>query len=137
MLGHRAYIDFSCLLCVTICCTNFLVKAKPSLTIRNNEHNPFDHYSSRNARINILLENFHFFHRPTTSAMDEKVDPKYIGKSNPMHQLYNWIKYNEANSGSYLVTGYRGAGKSSLVGKLMKDLQREENRYVMFPLPSI
>ena len=63
-------------------------------------HNPFDHYSSRNARINILLENFHFFHRPTTSAMDEKVDPKYIGKSNPMHQLYNWIKYNEANSGS-------------------------------------
>lgn len=96
-------------------------------------HNPFDHYSSRNARINILLENFHFFHRPTTSAMDEKVDPKYIGKSNPMHQLYNWIKYNEANSGSYLVTGYRGAGKSSLVGKLMKDLQREENRYVMFP----
>jgi len=54
-----------------------------------------------------------------------------------MHQLYNWIKYNEANSGSYLVTGYRGAGKSSLVGKLMKDLQREENRYVMFPLPSI
>lgn len=78
-------------------------------------HNPFDHYSSRNARINILLENFHFFHRPTTSAMDEKVDPKYIGKSNPMHQLYNWIKYNEANSGSYLVTGYRGAGKSSLV----------------------
>ena len=100
-------------------------------------HNPFDHYSSRNARINILLANFHFFHRPTTSAMDEKVDPKYIGKSNPMHQLYNWIKYNEANSGSYLVTGYRGAGKSSLVGKLMKDLQREENRYVMFPLPSI
>lgn len=100
-------------------------------------HNPFGHYSSRNARINILLENFHFFHRPTTSAMDEKVDPKYIGKSNPMHQLYNWIKYNEANSGSYLVTGYRGAGKSSLVGKLMKDLQREENRYVMFPLPSI
>lgn len=31
-------------------------------------HNPFDHYSSRNARINILLENFHFFHRPTTSG---------------------------------------------------------------------
>ena len=51
-------------------------------------HNPFDHYSSRNARINILLENFHFFHRPTTSAMDEKVDPKYIGKSNaPTVQL--------------------------------------------------
>ena len=31
MLGHRAYIDFSCLLCVTICCTNFLCKKQNPL----------------------------------------------------------------------------------------------------------
>lgn len=90
------------------------------------QRNQFDRFSSQNDRINILLEHFCFFHRPTTSDIDEQTDSKYINKPNPIHQLCNWIKHNEANSGSYLVTGYRGAGKSSFVGKLLKELQQEE-----------
>lgn len=96
--------------------------------------NQFEHLSSPNARINILLEHFCFFHRPVTPDIHEDTDSKYINKPNPVHQLCNWIKYNEADSGSYLVTGYRGAGKSSFVGKLLKELQKEEKtthvRYV-------
>lgn len=88
---------------------------------------PFD-LGPANVRINVRLDNFHFFHRPITGALDEEEDGKYIERSNPIHQLYNWIRYNEADSGSYLVTGYRGAGKSSFVGQLIKKLREDQKK---------
>ena len=88
----------------------------------------FDRFNSQNDRINIRLENFQFFHHPITDDPTERNDVKYIEKPNPVHQLRNWITENIANSGSYLITGYRGAGKSSFVGKLLKELQQEEER---------
>lgn len=84
-------------------------------------------FSSRNDRINIRLENFHFFHRPITAEEDEAADGKYIEQANATHQLYNWIHHNGADSGTYLVTGYRGAGKSSFVGTLIRKLKAEGN----------
>lgn len=92
------------------------------------KNTPFDRFNSQNDRINISLENFQFFHRPITDDPEEPTDLKYIEKANPLHQLCNWITKNEANSGSYLITGYRGAGKSSFVGKLLKKLQEEEEK---------
>lgn len=86
---------------------------------------PF-HLGTGNVRINIRLDNFHFFHRPITGAPEEESDGKYIDRANPIHQVYNWIRYNYAQSGSYLVTGYRGAGKSSFVGMLMKKLEKDK-----------
>lgn len=68
--------------------------------------------------VNILLRNFSFFHQTT----GEKTDPKYILDREPNQQLYNWLKYNEADSASYLITGHRGAGKSSLVNYTIKQL---------------
>lgn len=88
----------------------------------------FDRFNSQNDRINIRLENFEFFHRPITDDLTEPNDFKYIEKPNPVHQLRNWITGNVADSGSYLITGYRGAGKSSFVGKLLKELQQEEKK---------
>ena len=81
---------------------------------------PYDKYSSRNKRINIPLENFRFFHQPSS---DEEVDPKYISRQNAEHQLKNWLEEEKTNHGVYLVTGYRGMGKSSLVGKVLNDLK--------------
>ena len=68
--------------------------------------------------VNILLRNFSFFHQTT----GEKTDPKYMLDREPNQQLYNWLKYNEADSASYLITGHRGAGKSSLVNYTIKQL---------------
>lgn len=85
-----------------------------------NSSAPYDKYSSRNKRINILLENFRFFHQPSS---DEEVDPKYINRQNAEHQLKNWLEEERTNHGVYLVTGYRGMGKSSLVGKVLNDLK--------------
>lgn len=82
-------------------------------------------YSSRNKRINILLEHFHFYHQPSS---DEDVDPKYISRQNPEHQLRNWLEKEETHHGVYLITGYRGMGKSSLVGKVLNDLKKEKDK---------
>lgn len=91
-------------------------------------HNLPFHLGTGNVRVNIRLDNFHFFHRPITGEPDEAPDGKYIDRANPIHQIYNWIRYNYAQSGSYLVTGYRGAGKSSFVGMLMKKLEEDKEK---------
>lgn len=83
---------------------------------------------SDNNRINVRLNNFHFFHRPITDEEDEVMDDKYMEPRNASHQLYNWIRHNKADSGTYLVTGYRGAGKSSFVGTLLRKLKAEDGR---------
>jgi len=91
----------------------------------------FSKFSSINVRINIPLENFSFFHRPITGEEDEAVDGKYMEQRNPTHRLYNWIRHNRAESGTYLVTGYRGAGKSSFVGTLLRKLREDpEHEYL-------
>lgn len=85
----------------------------------------YDHYSSRNKRINILLEHFRYYHQPSSEG---DVDPKYIGRRNPEHQLRNWLETEETHHGVYLITGYRGMGKSSLVGKVLYDLKKENDK---------
>lgn len=75
-------------------------------------------------RMNILLENFHFFHKPTT---ENHTDPKYEPEKSTYHQLFNWLKTNEATSASYLITGHRGAGKTSLVNYTINKLNQYDN----------
>lgn len=72
-------------------------------------------------RLNIKLENFQFYHRPSSSG---KVDPKYIQRNKPAYQLTEWLK-NANRHGTYLVAGYRGVGKSSLVGSVIHNLKKE------------
>lgn len=82
----------------------------------------FDWIYTKGEPINILLRNFSFYHQ-TTGA---KTDPKYILEKEPNQQLYNWLKYNKADSASYLITGHRGAGKSRLVNYTIKQLMAEK-----------
>ena len=85
----------------------------------------FESFSSENDRINVLLENFTFFHRPST---EEQIDPKYRPPVNAFHQFTNWLKENEAKSAIYLITGYRGAGKSSFVNYVIRELNHLNKR---------
>lgn len=89
------------------------------------QNNIFKFYSSENDRINVLLENFTFFHRPST---EEQIDPKYRPPVNAFHQFSNWLKENEAKSAIYLITGYRGAGKSSFVNYVIRNLNRPQKK---------
>lgn len=83
-----------------------------------------------NKRISILLRNFSFYHRP--SSVD-RIDLKYREQANPMEQLTNWLRQDGETGGSYLITGYRGAGKSSLVGAVLKKL-KDDYKKSMFVL---
>lgn len=89
------------------------------------EDNFFGSYFSENDRVNVLLENFTFFHRPST---EEQIDPKYDPPKNAFHQFTNWLKENEAKSAIYLITGYRGAGKSSFVNYVIRELNHLNKR---------
>ena len=80
-------------------------------------------YSANNERINILMENFQFFHRTNSENIN---DPKYICPLGGYEQFSNWLKFNKARSASYLITGYRGAGKTGFVHYVINDLNKRK-----------
>lgn len=82
-----------------------------------------ERYSSNNERINILMENFQFFHRTNSENIN---DPKYICPLGVYEQFSNWLKFNKAKSASYLITGYRGAGKTGFVHYVINDLNKRK-----------
>ncbi len=77
-----------------------------------------------NTYINIRLENFNFFHRATNPGRE---DSKYIHRDKPENTLRNWL-LSPNRHGTYLVSGYRGVGKSSLVGAVVGRLKKEHKR---------
>lgn len=81
--------------------------------------NLFNIYSSKVKRFNIPLPGFKYFHR---SSSEEIVDSKFIGRDKSSKQLYSWLMGERTRSGSYLITGYRGMGKSSFVGRILYEI---------------
>lgn len=82
---------------------------------------PFRDYTSKIKRVNILLPNFSFFHGPSS---EDKFDPRFIGREKIAEQLESWIRDKECLNGSYLITGYRGMGKTSFVGKVLNNIKK-------------
>ena len=80
--------------------------------------NKFNIYSSKVKRVNIPIPEFKFFHK---ASSEEQVDPKFIGREHISDKLYSWLK-DDSTGGSYLVTGFRGMGKSSFVGRVLNQL---------------
>ena len=100
-----------------------------SYTERPNQFNRL--HSSCCDRVNILMENFQFFHRTTT---EDKTDPKYIYPTGAYQQFGNWLRSNRADSASYLITGYRGAGKTGFVNYVIKTLNKEQGEKRFIPV---
>ena len=90
--------------------------------------NLFDIYSSKVKRVNIPIPGFKFFHK---ASSEEEVDPKFIGREQISDKLYSWLK-DDPTGGSYLVTGFRGMGKSSFVGRVLNQLTQRTNPYGYF-----
>lgn len=76
-------------------------------------------FSSKVKRINIALPNYKFFHSP--SLIDQN-DNRFIGRQKIIERLRTILTSNEPKSGAYLVTGYRGMGKSSYVNKVLNSI---------------
>lgn len=96
----------------------------------------FSEFYSGDTRFNIRLENFVFYHKSFGGGNYRKGEEKYryIRPEGNIEQLSNWLKHNEADSGAYLITGYRGCGKSSFVNTVLDDLSQKDKtkRYKPF-----
>lgn len=67
-------------------------------------------------------------HIPDNSCNDsgnEMDDEDFVGRTILMRKLFNWLTDNKHGKGSYLVTGYRGMGKTSLVNRVLNCITRE------------
>lgn len=81
-------------------------------------------FSSRVKSITLNLGNFRYNHKDNPEKED-----LYIHREQLEHKLESWL-LNENKSGSYLVTGYRGMGKSSLVNHVLDRIVRPLNARV-------
>lgn len=87
--------------------------------------NPFDVYGSETKRVNI----------PVPSLKEEMESPLFksteaehnflIGRDRIIEKLKLWLKKNDTKGSSYLVTGYRGMGKTSFVDRVLYELTGE------------
>lgn len=70
----------------------------------------------------IPLYGFEHFHQANTG--DEKSD-EFIGRDSIIDKLSSWLKEAQKKHyhGAYLITGYRGMGKSMFVHKAIKEMQ--------------
>ncbi|WP_394970362.1 ATP-binding protein [uncultured Croceitalea sp.] len=64
----------------------------------------------------VELYNYKFFHSPSVVG---KIDGRFRGRKKIENKLYNILKASKVKSGAYLITGYRGVGKTSLVNKVL------------------
>lgn len=81
-------------------------------------------FSSRVKSITLNLGNFRYNHKDNPGKED-----LYIHREQQERKLESWL-LNKNKSGSYLVTGYRGMGKSSLVNHVLDRIVRPLNARV-------
>ncbi len=92
---------------------------------RNNQipTNPYnDNYSSLIRPIKIFLPN-----RDDDGKKSDFEYVDFVGRERLMERLFNWLSDKQNEKGSYLVTGFRGMGKTSLVERVTNRLTREVN----------
>lgn len=93
-------------------------KNKPK--VRDNEHFRF---SSAKNYIKFFVPGFAFRHDNQFKGKD-----KFVGRELQMRKLFLWLN-SDSLSGSYLVTGYRGMGKSLLVSRVLHKLCRPQKEW--------
>ena len=91
------------------------------MLMRNTDkpYNEMDRYASDISHILIPLPNFKHYHQTESESIG---DNGFIGRRTIICKLKNWITNKKTMTGAYLVTGYRGMGKSSFVGRVLYEL---------------
>lgn len=87
----------------------------------------FDKYSSKTKRVNIPVPTFDLVGRSDgTYAKAPETRHKYlIGRDRITERFHTWIGGKNEDGGSYLITGYRGMGKTCFVNRVLDELIRE------------
>lgn len=81
-------------------------------------------YSSKVSRVFIEIHNFNFRH-----GVFDGNDKNFIGREEIRNRLRAVFSNSDSNSGTYLLTGNRGVGKTSLINKVLSELsaKKEDN----------
>ena len=93
------------------------------------ENKYLKNYSSKIKDIIIELHNYSFYHRPNDAS---NPDRRFIGRENVIEKLKTILTNSEVKSGTYLLTGFRGMGKTSLVNKVLEELNSVKSPYPLF-----
>lgn len=98
---------------------------------KSTKKNLSEGHFSKVKRINIELPNYKYFHSP---SLVNQNDNRFIGRKVLIEKFINILTQNQSTSGAYLVTGYRGMGKSSFVNKVLSHitLPKSKLKYTLF-----
>lgn len=80
-------------------------------------------FASARRYLKIFVPDFAFKHDDNNVGKD-----KFVGREIQLRKLYTWLT-SDSKSGSYLITGYRGMGKSLLVKRVIDMITREPKNY--------
>ena len=72
----------------------------------------------------IELDDYTYFHSPTNQ---QQQDNRFIGRQELRSKIRSLIVDSETKSGAYLVTGFRGMGKTSLINQVINDILQRKN----------
>lgn len=81
---------------------------------------------------NMIIPLYGFNHYHSASNCEEDTE-EFIGRDSIIDKLSAWLdapKDKTAYSGAYLITGYRGMGKSSFVHKAVEKLSPKPHRFI-------
>lgn len=95
------------------------------------DHNPirdnrFFKYASSKRYLKFFVPEFAFKHDNSFDGKD-----KFVGRDVQIRRLFMWLT-STSRSGSYLITGYRGMGKSVLVRRVLHNITREQVQWPEF-----
>lgn len=90
------------------------------------QRNEFERYKSKVKRVNIPIPGFEYVHKNLLSNRFKKSAPGLmIGRDRIIEKLKNWLSKEISNGGSYLITGFRGMGKTCFVERVLYELVAE------------
>lgn len=80
-------------------------------------------FASAKRYLKVYVPGFAFKHDDNNKGKD-----RFVGREIQLRRLYTWLT-SDSKSGSYLITGYRGMGKSLLVKRVIEMITREPKAY--------
>jgi len=89
----------------------------------------------------LELENYAYYHSPIQEKAKDS-NKRFIGRKNIIDKIRSFVYETTMNKGAYLVTGYRGMGKTSVINEALSQLKTHSKtkEYIllwMFLLPFI
>lgn len=69
----------------------------------------------------IELKNYSYYHSAISDDEDD-YNNRFIGRSNLITKIRSFVMESSKNSGTYLISGFRGMGKTSVVNKALSNL---------------